>query len=98
MPRIFISYRRADSITMTGRIHDRLVARYGEKNVFKDVDDIPLGVDFRTVLEDEVNAQRFKGHAGNSSRNVSGAPRALPYDFGSSGEPGGRLSVANHPF
>ncbi len=54
MPRIFISYRRADTITITGRIYDRLVAAFSEDNVFKDVDDIPLGADFREVLEREV--------------------------------------------
>lgn len=54
MPRIFISYRRADSITISGRIYDRLAAAFGEGNVFKDVDDIPFGADFRAVLEREV--------------------------------------------
>ncbi len=56
MPRIFISYRRADSITITGRIYDRLVAEYSDRNVFKDVDDIPLGADFRRVLDEEVGS------------------------------------------
>lgn len=55
MPRIFISYRRADSAAVAGRIHDRLVAVFGERNVFKDVDDILPGEDFRTVLEREVS-------------------------------------------
>jgi ABC-type branched-subunit amino acid transport system substrate-binding protein len=54
MSRIFISYRRVDSITITGRIHDRLVGEFDDKTVFKDVDDIPLGADFRTVLDEEV--------------------------------------------
>jgi formylglycine-generating enzyme required for sulfatase activity len=53
--KIFISYRRFDSIAYAGRIHDRLVATYGEKNVFKDVDDIPIGQDFRTILTREVS-------------------------------------------
>jgi hypothetical protein len=56
MPRIFISYRRADSIAITGRIHDRLETEFGDENVFKDVDDIPLGADFRAVLDREVGA------------------------------------------
>jgi hypothetical protein len=47
MPRIAISYRRDDSAGITGRIFDRLVARYGADSVFRDVDNIPLGVDFR---------------------------------------------------
>lgn len=55
MPRIFVSYRRADSITITGRIYDRLVAVFGEDGVFKDVEDIPFGVDFRSVIEHEID-------------------------------------------
>jgi hypothetical protein len=56
MPGIFISYRRADSNTVTGRIYDRLVTAFGADSVFKDVDDIPMGADFRSVLEQEVAA------------------------------------------
>lgn len=51
---IFISYRRADSENVTGRIYDRLVQHYGKEPVFKDVDSIPLGVDFRTFLDEKV--------------------------------------------
>lgn len=50
MARIFISYRRADSQTISGRIYDRLATAFGGENVFKDVDDIPAGSDFRGVL------------------------------------------------
>jgi formylglycine-generating enzyme required for sulfatase activity len=52
---IFMSYRRCDSVDVTGRIHDRLVAQFGPASVFKDVDAIPLGVDFRQHLEREVS-------------------------------------------
>jgi hypothetical protein len=52
MPSIFISYRRSDSQADAGRIYDRLVAHYGKRAVFKDVDDIPPGVDFRDYLND----------------------------------------------
>lgn len=55
MPRIFISYRRVDSHIITGRIHDWLVFAFGEKNVFKDVDDIPPGMDFRMVLRNALD-------------------------------------------
>jgi hypothetical protein len=47
MPRITISYRRADSGVISGRIFDRLVAHYGRGAIFRDIDNIPLGVDFR---------------------------------------------------
>lgn len=47
---IFISYRRSDSNDVTGRIYDRLSNHFGRDIVFKDVDSIPSGVDFRTYL------------------------------------------------
>jgi hypothetical protein len=51
---IFISYRRQDSADVTGRIYDRLLQRFERGQVFKDVDSIPLGVDFRKHLSDAV--------------------------------------------
>lgn len=54
MPHIFISYRRQDSAEITGRIHDRLVRKFGAHRVFRDVYDIPAGRDFRAVLNEEV--------------------------------------------
>jgi hypothetical protein len=51
---VFISYRRSDSTDVTGRIYDRLAQRFGDKHVFKDVDTIPLGVDFRKHLDELV--------------------------------------------
>ncbi len=54
MSGIFISYRRSDSPDATGRIYDRLVAEFGKAQVFKDVDSIPLGRDFRGHLNDIV--------------------------------------------
>ncbi len=51
MTSIFISYRRADSMAYTGRIYDRLVNAFGVRHVFKDVEDIPPGEDFRSVLD-----------------------------------------------
>jgi uncharacterized protein (TIGR02594 family) len=47
MPRLSISYRRADSDAITGRLFDRLTDYYGRKSVFRDIDNIPLGTDFR---------------------------------------------------
>lgn len=54
MSRIFISYRRDDSADASGRLYDRLVAQFGKESVFKDVDTIPLGMDFRGVLREAV--------------------------------------------
>ncbi|MBZ0296557.1 MAG: SUMF1/EgtB/PvdO family nonheme iron enzyme [Anaerolineae bacterium] len=54
MTKLFISYRRADSRKDAGRIYDRLVEAFGKENIFKDVDNIPLGRDFRGVLREAV--------------------------------------------
>lgn len=55
MPKIFLSYRRDDSADVTGRIHDWLTAKLGSEMVFRDVDDIPIGVDFKDYLENAVS-------------------------------------------
>lgn len=86
MPRIFLSYRRADSITITGRIYDHLVRAFGEDQVFKDVDDIPLGVDFRNVLQGAVGGCDVVlviiGPEWLTLRNKRGQPRIMdPDDF-----------------
>jgi formylglycine-generating enzyme required for sulfatase activity len=52
---IFISYRRVDSSDVTGRIYDRLVTAFDRNSVFKDVDSIPFGVDFREHLDQAVS-------------------------------------------
>jgi hypothetical protein len=44
---IAISYRRADSDAMAGRIKDELARHFGETSVFIDIDSIPFGTDFR---------------------------------------------------
>lgn len=53
---IFVCYRRDDSADVTGRIYDRLIERFGPDQVFKDVDSIPIGVDFRTHLAERIGA------------------------------------------
>jgi formylglycine-generating enzyme required for sulfatase activity len=54
--KIFINYRRDDSIGTAGRLHDRLVQAFGRKNLFMDVDHIPAGVDFVDHLNTQVAA------------------------------------------
>ena len=56
---IFISYRRSDSADITGRIYDRLVEEYGRTSIFKDVDSIPLGTDFKEYLDRKVSECNF---------------------------------------
>ena len=52
--RVFISYRRSDSADISGRIYDRLIGRFGKEPIFKDVDSIPLGIDFKEYLGKKV--------------------------------------------
>ena len=52
---VFISYRRQESSGMAGRLYDRLVARFGDDQVFMDVDTIALGVDFTEVIAQAVS-------------------------------------------
>src|SRR5262249_50857490 len=54
--KIFINYRREDSIGTAGRLYDRLVQAFGPKNLFMDVDHIPAGVDFVAYLNSQVAA------------------------------------------
>lgn len=54
MPRIFISYRRDDSQAIADRIYEHLSSALPPDSVFKDVDNIPPGTDFRTVIRDAV--------------------------------------------
>lgn len=55
MALIFVSYRRADSQSITDRIYEHLARAFGPQNVFKDVDDIPAGSDFRQVILQTIN-------------------------------------------
>lgn len=48
--RIFISYRRSDSAEIVGRIYEQLIQSFPQQSVFRDINTIPLGVDFRAHL------------------------------------------------
>lgn len=58
MTAVFISYRRDDSRHFTGRMYDRLRAELGRDAVFKDVDSIPPGSDFPTILRERLGRCR----------------------------------------
>lgn len=55
MAKIVISYRRADTEAVTGRIRDRLVGHYGSDSVFMDIDSIPFGIDFRDYIKEALD-------------------------------------------
>jgi predicted acylesterase/phospholipase RssA len=54
MASIFISYRREDTESTTGRIYERLAKEYGKASVMMDIDNIPYGVDFRNYLQEQL--------------------------------------------
>lgn len=51
---IFISYRRSQTAHVAGRLADRLRQHFGRDNVFVDIDSIPPGSEFLSLLEDSV--------------------------------------------
>ncbi len=76
---IAISYRREDSTSVAGRLHDRLQADFGRKNVFMDFDSIPYGVDFREQIKQTLERARvviavigpsWFGGRGKSNRRI----------------------------
>src|SRR5215472_12920241 len=54
MTNIFIAYRREDSADISGRIYDRLVALYGQRHIFKDVNSLQAGQRFPAKLENAI--------------------------------------------
>jgi hypothetical protein len=54
MSKIFLSYRRQDSRDITGRIYDRLLRHWEAERIFKDVDNIDPGEDYRDVIDREI--------------------------------------------
>jgi hypothetical protein len=55
MATIVLSYRREDSKWIAGRIFDRLEDHYGKGNVFMDIDAIPIGLDFREHIQQNLD-------------------------------------------
>jgi hypothetical protein len=55
MSKIFISYRRQDTRDVTGRIYDRLLRHWDTERIFKDVDNIAPGEDYRDVIDREIS-------------------------------------------
>ena len=55
--KVFITYRREDSAAQAGRLYDAMVVKFGEGNVFMDVDMAP-GVDFVKRIREAVASCR----------------------------------------
>lgn len=52
---VFLSYRREDSRDICGRIGDSLSSYFGKDAIFRDVDSIPIGSDFRTHIRKTID-------------------------------------------
>ncbi len=83
---VFVSYRRDDSADIVGRILDRLTDRFGDEAIFRDIDDIELGTDFRKRISDAVGSAvvllAVIGPDWLSAKDAAGHPRlADPDDY-----------------
>jgi hypothetical protein len=56
MPKILVNYRRDDSAAYAGRLADRLRERFGDDNVFVDIDTIRPGDDYVEKIEQSIAA------------------------------------------
>jgi hypothetical protein len=54
--KIFINYRRVDTLPTAGRLYEWLAKTFGRKNLFMDVDTIPIGVEFPDYIVAKVGA------------------------------------------
>jgi hypothetical protein len=84
-PKVFISYRRQETAGQTGRLYDAMAARFGETNVFVEID-LPQGIDFAKRITEAVAACRallvIMGPRWANQANGEGDPRiADPDDF-----------------
>lgn len=84
-PKVFISYRREETAGHAGRLYDVMSSRFGDANVFMDVDIAP-GVDFVSRITQAVGACHVLlviiGPRWTTITNGARAPRlAEPGDF-----------------
>ncbi len=55
-PKVFVSYRREDAAAHAFLLHERLMQRFGEANVFLDVAVLQAGMDWRKAIHARANA------------------------------------------
>ncbi len=83
-PRLFVSYRRADSEASARGLFEALKSRFGERRVFLDTSDIPYGEDFRRAIRKRIAASDVMlvliGKQWLSAANERGARLQQPDD------------------
>lgn len=85
MKKIFVSYRRIDSSYIAATINEKLKQNFGSDAVYFDIDNIPLGTDFRKNISDAVGEcdilLALIGDEWVSAADEQGNPRLFdPYD------------------
>jgi hypothetical protein len=86
MSKIFLSYRRADSQDITNHLYAELRRAFGRENVFKDINTIRPGADFRLAIDQALHECRVAlvmiGPSWASIADQSGRPRLFsPEDW-----------------
>jgi hypothetical protein len=76
---IFISYRRDDTRQAAGRLGDDLADHFGSAKIFRDIDNIELGVDFTVALNQALGSCAVMlvliGHKWLDMRTAAGSRR-----------------------
>ncbi len=85
-PKIFLCYRREDTQWVARSIYENLSAKYGPKQVFRDIDSTPAGIRFSTWLEARIGQCDLMivliGDAWSSAKDQAGRRRLeLPNDW-----------------
>ena len=84
MSLVFISYRREDSAGYAGRLHEALERRFGEGEVFRDVDALEPGQDFVDAIADRLRGCRAAlvviGRGWLNAADAAGQPRLAQHE------------------
>lgn len=82
---IFISYRRADVPFAAGRLGDVLSREFGDRLIFRDIDDIEAGVDFTQTLNQALASCKvllvLMGNGWLNAAGVGGRRLDDPHDW-----------------
>jgi hypothetical protein len=78
-PKIFLCYRREDTQWPAGRIYDNLASKYGQEQVFRDIDSTRAGIKYSAWIESKVSQSSVMivliGNAWLSAKDPAGQRR-----------------------
>jgi hypothetical protein len=79
MSRIFISYRREDTLPYADRLQEDLGEHYGADEIFRDMDTIEPGIDFVNAIDRALSQTEIMlVLIGPGLARVGGTPEAAP--------------------